>query len=113
MLGIPFDFMPTGSSGPVSPPNPPYTVSSLPDRSDLRIEFPRLAGYAWQPGATRLRLDPTTVRPYQVSVLDRPTLVELRRCHGRNRVSGYRRRAFPAGCLETGRHMRPPGDHTR
>ena len=88
VLGIPFDFMPTGRSGPVSPPNPPYTVRSLPDRSDLRIELPRLAGYAWQPGATRLRLDPTKVRPYQMSVLDRPTLVELEGVTGETELVG-------------------------
>lgn len=88
VLGIPFDFMPTGRSGPVTPPNAPYTVRTLADRADLRMELPRLAGYAWRPGATRLRLDPAKVRPYQVSALDRPTVVELEGVTGETDLVG-------------------------
>lgn len=88
VLGIPFDFMPTGRSGPVNPPNPPYTVRTLPDRPERRIELPRLAGYAWHPGANRMSLDPAKVRPYEVSVLDRPTLVELGGVTGETELVG-------------------------
>jgi len=88
VLGIPFDFMPTGDPGTRSTPNEPYTVHTLPDRDHLRIEMPRLAGYAWRPGANRLRLDPTRVRPYEVSVLDRPTVVELEGVAGENELVG-------------------------
>ena len=88
VLGIPFDFMPTGRSGPVNPPNPPYTVRTLPDRAERRIELPRLAGYAWQPGTTRISLDPAKVRPYEASVLDRPTLAELQGVTGRTELVG-------------------------
>ena len=88
VLGIPFDFMPTGGRGPVPPPNPPYTVRTLADRAGLRIELPRLAGYAWQPGATRLSLDPAKVRTYEVSSLDRPTLVELEGVTGETELVG-------------------------
>ncbi len=88
MLGIPFDFMPTGRSGPVTPPNPPYTVRTLADRAERRIELPRLAGYAWQPGANRIRLDPAKVQPYEASVLDRPTIVELEGVTGETEMVG-------------------------
>ena len=88
VLGIPFDFMPTGRSGPVNPPNPPYTVRTQADRADLRIELPRLAGYAWQPGTTRISLDPAKVQPYDASVLDRPTMVELEGVAGETELVG-------------------------
>ncbi|MCY4371838.1 MAG: DEAD/DEAH box helicase family protein [bacterium] len=88
VLGIPFDFMPTGRRGHVPPPNPPYTVRTVADRADLRIELPRLAGYAWQPGANRIRLDPAKVQPYEASVLDRPTLVELGGVTGETELVG-------------------------
>ena len=88
VLGIPFDFMPTGPSGPVNPPNPPYTVRTLPDRAERRIELPRLAGYAWQPGANRISLDPSKVQPYEAAVLDRPTLVELEGVTGETELVG-------------------------
>ena len=88
VLGIPFDFMPTGRSGPVTPPNPPYTVRTLPDRAERRIELPRLAGYAWRPGANRIRLDPSKVRPYEASALDRPTIVELEGVAGETELVG-------------------------
>ena len=88
VLGIPFDFMPTGRPGPVPPPNPPYTVRTVADRADLCIELPRLAGYAWQPGTTRLTLDPAKVRPYEVSTLDRPTVVELEGVTGETELVG-------------------------
>ena len=77
VLGIPFDFMPAGSPPDLSPPNPLYVVHTLPGRSKLRIELPRLTGYAWQPGVGRLRLGPAKVKPYDASTLDRPTEVEL------------------------------------
>jgi len=88
VLGIPFDFMPTGDSGRRSTPNAPYTVRTLPDRAERRIELPRLAGYAWQPGANRMRLDPSKVRPYEVSTLDRPTVVELEGVTGETELVG-------------------------
>ena len=88
VLGIPFDFMPTGDPGTRSTPNEPYTVRTLTDRDHLRIELPRLTGYAWQPGTTRLSLDPAKVRPYEVAVLDRPTLVELGGVAGETELVG-------------------------
>ena len=88
VLGIPFDFMPTGDSGGRSTPNAPYTVRTLPDRVERRIELPRLAGYAWQPGAKRISLDPSKVRPYEVSALDRPTVVELEGVTGQAELVG-------------------------
>ncbi len=87
VLGIPFDFMPTGRPGERSSPNPPYTVRTLADRSDRRIELPRLAGYAWQLGTTRLSLDPDKVRPYRAT-RDRPTEVELEGVTGETDVVG-------------------------
>ncbi len=77
VLGIPFDFMPTGERNDPDPPNPPYTVRTMAGRAHLRIQLPHLAGYAWKPPAGRLRLDPAKVEPYDADVLDRPTLVEL------------------------------------
>ncbi|MDE0644163.1 MAG: DEAD/DEAH box helicase family protein [bacterium] len=77
VLGIPFDFMPTGEPVKINPPNPVYTVKTMPDRSHLRIPLPRLTGYSWEPASARLRLDPDRVQPYKVVTADHPTLVEL------------------------------------
>ncbi len=76
VLGIPFDFMP---GKPVDPPTPNsvYTVRTMVDRARLRIELPQLSGYAWKPATGRLRLHPDRVEPYDVTVIDRPTLAEL------------------------------------
>ncbi|MDE0139495.1 MAG: DEAD/DEAH box helicase family protein [bacterium] len=88
VLGIPFDFMPAGDPGTRSTPNPPYTVRTLPDRAERRIELPRLAGYVWRPAANRIELDPSKVQPYRASVLDCPTMVEMEGVAGEPELVG-------------------------
>lgn len=88
VLGIPFDFTSTGDAADPNPPNSVYTVRTLAGRSHLRIELPRLASYAWKWGTGRLRLDEAKVEPYDVTSLDRPTLVELEGVTGETELVG-------------------------
>ena len=88
VLGIPFDFMPTGRGDDLSPANPVYQVRTLADRSHLRLDLPRPVGYAWKPATGRLRLDPARVAPYDVTVIDRPTLVALEGVTGEPELVG-------------------------
>ena len=47
VYGVPFSFLPTDGqvAKPETPKNPAIEVRSLPERADLRIEFPKLVGY--------------------------------------------------------------------
>ena len=55
VFGIPFDFAAEPVVAPPRPPRPPIHVHAIrPDRDHLRIEFPRVQGYAYELGAERL-----------------------------------------------------------
>lgn len=55
VFGVPFDFAAEPVVAPPRPPRAPVHVHAIrPDRDHLRIEFPRVQGYAYQLGAERL-----------------------------------------------------------
>jgi len=48
VYGVPFSFLSVAGRGRVKPAKAVLTVRALPERADLRIEFPRLLGYRYQ-----------------------------------------------------------------
>jgi hypothetical protein len=54
VLGVPFTFLTTAGPGKTRKPKPVLTVRSLPERSNLRIEFPRVLGYRFKMPTERL-----------------------------------------------------------
>ncbi len=48
IYGVPFSFLSVSGKGRVKVAKAVRTVTTLPDRSDLRIEFPRLTGYRYE-----------------------------------------------------------------
>ena len=74
VVGIPFEFMPSGPSGPV-PSQPPLrrTVETAPGRRALRITFPMVEQYLTLPPQDRLIFRPDRVKPYSVEVGGIPT----------------------------------------
>lgn len=77
VLGVPFTFLTTTGKGSRRPAKPVAIVRSLPERSHLRIEFPRVIGYRFEMPAERLtaRFDERSV--LELSARDVPTKVEL------------------------------------
>ena len=76
VLGVPYDFMPTGGSADPAPPKPRYRVHTMADRRRHRIEFPALTGYMIEPSGQGVMLDPHRVKPYSIQP-DAPTIAEL------------------------------------
>jgi type III restriction enzyme len=54
VYGVPFSFLSVGGTGRVKKAKAVRTVQSVPDRSALRIEFPRLTGYRYEMPTDRL-----------------------------------------------------------
>ncbi|MDP8904448.1 MAG: DEAD/DEAH box helicase family protein [Chloroflexota bacterium] len=63
VYGVPFSFLSVAGKGRVKRAKPVLTVRALPERADLRIEFPRLVGYRYQMPADRLdaRFDASSI----------------------------------------------------
>ena len=75
VVGIPFEFMPSGPSGPVpSRPPPRRTVETAPGRRALRITFPLVEQYLTLPPQDRLIFRSDRVEPYSVEVGEIPTM---------------------------------------
>ena len=75
VLGVPFDFMPVGGAAEPVPPAHRYEVSTMPGRSDRRVEWPSLTGYLVEPLGRNVELDPDRVQPHAV-VPQAPTMAE-------------------------------------
>jgi type III restriction enzyme len=77
VLGVPFTFLSTTANRDPKPPKPIVTVRALPERSHLRIEFPRVMGYRYEMPAEKLtaRFDEKAV--LELSTRDVPTMTEL------------------------------------
>ncbi len=48
VYGVPFTFLSVAGKGRIKAAKPVLTVRALPERSNLRIEFPRVVGYRYQ-----------------------------------------------------------------
>jgi type III restriction enzyme len=55
VYGVPFTFLSVAGTGTAKVAKPVLTVRALPERADLRIEFPRLVGYRFQMPTEQLR----------------------------------------------------------
>jgi type III restriction enzyme len=65
VYGVPFSFLLGAGKGKARPAKPVQTVRALPERAELRIEFPRLIGYRYQLPVDRLdaRFDASSILP--------------------------------------------------
>jgi type III restriction enzyme len=77
VLGVPFTFLTTTGKGKTRPVKPVVTVRSLPDRSDLRIEFPRVIGYRFEMPTERIEAKFDERSIVELSTRDVPTNTEL------------------------------------
>ncbi len=77
VLGVPFTFLTTTRPGTVRVPLPVQTVRALPERSRLRIEFPRLVGYRYEMPAERLTATFDEGSVLELSTREVPTHTEL------------------------------------
>ena len=75
VVGIPFEFMPSGPSSP-SPtaPKPIHHVYTMPERSQYRVTFPMVEQYMLIPPPRKLTFYPELVQPYNVTIGDIPTM---------------------------------------
>jgi type III restriction enzyme len=77
VLGVPFSFLTTTQPGTVHVPKPVQTVRALPERSHLRIEFPRVIGYRYEMPAERLTAAFDAKSILELSTREVPTHTEL------------------------------------
>ncbi len=77
VLGVPFTFLATTGKGAVRRPKPVLVVRSLPERSDLRIEFPRVLGYRFELPTESLEAKFDARSDFQLSTREVPTQTEL------------------------------------
>ena len=77
VVGIPFTFLTTSKPGKVTPPKPILTVRSLPERSNLRIEFPRVLGYRYEMPTERLTASFDDKSILELSTQEVPTETQL------------------------------------
>ena len=77
VLGVPFTFLTTTKPGTVRAPKPIQTVRALPERSSLRIEFPRVIGYRYEMPAERLTTTFDEKSILELSTREVPTQTEL------------------------------------
>ena len=63
VYGVPFSFLSVSGKGSVKAAKPVLTVRALPERANLRIEFPRVVGYRYEMPADRLdaRFDDSSI----------------------------------------------------
>ncbi len=77
VYGVPFSFIPTHGAATVRAPQPVTRVRALPDRAELEIRFPRIAGYRYQLPTERLAArfdDRSRLRLSTMDVTTRATL---------------------------------------
>ncbi len=77
VLGVPFTFLTTTGKGKTRPPKPILVVRSLPERSNLRIEFPHVTGYRYEMPAERLSATFDDKSVLELSTREVPTETQL------------------------------------
>jgi type III restriction enzyme len=77
VLGVPFTFLSTAGKGRVRAPKPVLVVRSMPERSDLRIEFPHVIGYRYELPVERLTATFDERSVLELSAREVPTKTEL------------------------------------
>ena len=78
VYGVPFSFIPCSGSTTEPKPGPiPTRVRALPERSHLKITFPRLTGYRYEFSEERLQAKFTDASIFALSTADIPTKVQL------------------------------------
>jgi len=77
VYGVPFSFLSVSGKGKVTKAKPVLQVRAMPERSSLRIEFPRVVGYRFQMPTDRLeaRFDASSI--LELSARDVATRTEL------------------------------------
>jgi type III restriction enzyme len=77
VYGVPFSFIPTAASSPQAVPGPSATrVRALDNRAACEITYPRLAGYRYEIGSTRLSATFSKDSLLALSTADIPTKTE-------------------------------------
>jgi type III restriction enzyme len=86
VLGVPFTFLTTTGKGKTRPVKPVVVVKSLPERSHLRIEFPRVVGYRFEMPTERIqaRFDDRSI--LELSARDVPTKIQIDPIVGEEKV---------------------------
>ena len=84
IFGVPFSFMRGASDAPL-PPNEEWVVRTLPDRKPLRIIFPCLESYQYEPGKGLTAM----LEPYKIKQTDRPTWTKLAPAAGQSRKINF------------------------
>lgn len=78
ILGIPFDWMPTGDgSEPAREPNPTYLCAPQENRTNKRITFPIVSDYRIQRATIKIRLKMSGIRRFQLSSARPPEETEV------------------------------------
>jgi type III restriction enzyme len=77
VLGVPFTFLSTTQAGKPKVPKPILTVRALPDRSKLRIEFPRVVGYRFEMPSEHLTATFDASSELELSTREVPTETQL------------------------------------
>ncbi len=77
VVGVPFTFLATTGKGRVRQPKPVQVVRALPERSSLRIEFPRVMGYRYDLPTERLEATFDEKSVFPLSTREVPTQTEL------------------------------------
>lgn len=86
VVGIPFEFMPSGGGRRIIDPKRVHVVESMPDRRCFRITFPAVEQYLRIPPRNRLQLDPNEVKPYTVQPAMYPTTTVLTGVSGEEKL---------------------------
>ena len=77
VYGVPFSFLSTAVRGTPRPPKPVLVVQAMPDRANLRIEFPRVVGYRYEMPAEHLTATFDGSSILALSTQEVPTSTEL------------------------------------
>jgi type III restriction enzyme len=77
VLGVPFTFLTTAGKGTPKKPKPVLTVKALPERSHLRMEFPRVIGYRYEMPTEHLSATFDDRSVLELSTRDVPTHTQL------------------------------------
>ena len=93
VVGVPFEFMPSGGRNGPWPPNEVHVVESAPDRRCFRVAFPQVEQYLRIPPRRPLRLDPERVTPYTVQPELYPTISVLTGVSGQEKLISVSREA--------------------
>jgi type III restriction enzyme len=78
IIGVPFKLFRKGAVTPPEPPKPLTQIRALPERqAELEIRFPMVEGYRLETGGEVLRVDFSTVEPFQIEGHKLPTVTRM------------------------------------